>query len=48
MIRELLVQKAFRVQPSLWAEAKATADRRGDNLSQKIREFLRGYVRRNR
>lgn len=38
--------RTVRVPDSLWAEAKAKADERGETMSQVIRDALRRYVRR--
>lgn len=38
----------FRERPSIIKEAQAIADHRGDNLSEVIREGLRGYVRKHK
>lgn len=38
----------FRERPSIIKEAQAIADHRGDNLSEVIRDGLRGYVRKHK
>lgn len=37
-----------RVKPSVWEDARKIAELRGDRISDVIREFLKGYVRRHR
>lgn len=39
-------QRTVRVPSEVWDAAKATAERRGDNLSDVIRKALLRYVRR--
>ncbi|MBK7823405.1 MAG: hypothetical protein IPJ61_20680 [Tessaracoccus sp.] len=38
--------RTLRVDAKLWQEASAAAKERGETLSEAIRRFLRGYVRR--
>ena len=40
--------RAVRVEDQLWCDAMETAGRRGDTLSEVIRDGLRRYVARNR
>jgi hypothetical protein len=37
-----------RVKPSIWEDARKIAELRGDRISDVIRDFLKGYVRRHR
>lgn len=37
-----------RVKPSLWEEARAIAEAKGDRISDAIRTLLTEYVRKNR
>lgn len=39
--------RTVRVDAQLWREATNTARARGETLSEAIRRFLRGYVRRS-
>lgn len=40
-------QRTVRIPDKTWDAAKATAERRGDNLSEVIRQNLERYVKRN-
>jgi hypothetical protein len=40
-------QRTVRIPDKTWDAAKATAERRGDNLSEVIRQSLERYVKRN-
>lgn len=40
--------RSFRTSDELWADARATADERGDDLSEVLRVALRRYVARHR
>jgi hypothetical protein len=40
-------QRTVRIPDKTWDAAKATAERRGDNLSEVIRQNLEQYVKRN-
>lgn len=40
-------RRTVRVPDKTWDAAKATAERRGDNLSEVIRQSLERYVKRN-
>jgi hypothetical protein len=37
----------FRVRPSMLDQAQRIADKRGDNLSEVLRDSLKDYVREN-
>lgn len=41
-----MVMRSIRVPAKLWAEAKAKADERQENLSDVLREALERYVKR--
>lgn len=41
-----MVMRSLRVPEQLWADAKATADARRENISDVIREALERYVKR--
>lgn len=41
-----MVMRSLRVPESLWIAAKATADKRQENISDVIREALERYVKR--
>ena len=43
--REPMKPKALRVPDDLWKAAQATADERGEVLSEVIRKFLETYVK---
>lgn len=38
--------RVVRVPDALWEAAQATADERGDNLSEEIRKFLERYAKK--
>lgn len=40
-------QRTVRIPDKTWDAAKAAAERKGDNLSEVIRQSLERYVRRN-
>lgn len=40
-------QRNFRAEDELWDKAKEVADRRGDNLSDILRQALETYVKDN-
>ncbi len=44
--KQPMVMRSIRVPESLWNEAKAKADERGESISDVIREALERYVRR--
>lgn len=41
-------QRTVRVPDDVWHEAKATADQRGETLSEVIRQALERYIRKHR
>lgn len=41
-----MVMRSLRVPEQLWADAKAKADERQENISDVIREALERYVKR--
>lgn len=44
--KPVMVMRSLRVPEKLWAEAKAKADEREENISDVIREALEKYVKR--
>jgi hypothetical protein len=40
-------QRTIRIPDKTWEAAKATAESKGDNLSEVIRKSLERYVKRN-
>lgn len=38
------IHRTLRVEDDLWGAAKVTADERGENLSEILRQALRDYV----
>lgn len=45
MTRPVMVLRSLRVPEALWDAAKATADRRGETLSDVLRAALEQYVK---
>lgn len=41
-----MVMRSIRVPASLWDEAKARADERGESISDVVREALERYLRK--
>ena len=46
MTRPNMVMRSLRVSEKLWADAKAKADERQENVSDVLREALERYVKR--
>lgn len=44
MSKKPMVQRVLRVPEDLWERAKVRADKRGESLSDAIRQFLERYV----
>ena len=47
MVRKPMTHKTIRIPDQLWEDARDAADRRDETVSDAIRRFLEGYVRRN-
>lgn len=47
MARKAMAHRTIRIPDQLWQDARDVAERRDETVSDAIRRFLEGYVRRN-
>jgi len=47
MTRQRMTHRTIRIPDQLWQDARDAAERRDETVSDAIRRFLEGYVRRN-